>query len=183
MFVSAGCPFRVTGACQVLIDLAYCRNGPPARWPAKAALIASAGMGRFQARMQIVPPARFTFVMKNSAPAPQAADQALASHRPSDHAALYGGRRVLDCSESPVPTSISAVSIFPASCISGPSPVVHIAAVKRHDGRLPRTCRVRKGSRWLAFSALGARCAFVWQSNSAYARGFSIGLVVRGAKP
>jgi TRAP transporter 4TM/12TM fusion protein len=144
LFVLFGAFLEVTGAGKFFIDLAYAATGRKRGGPAKAAVIASAGMGSISgsAIANVVTTGAFTIpLMKRLGyrPAQAGGIEAAASTGGQIMPPLMGAGAFLMSEFTRVPYSeIVLVSIFPAILYFGTVYLlVHIAAVKQGMTGLP----------------------------------------------
>ncbi len=157
VFVLFGAFLEVTGAGKFFIDLAYAATGRQRGGPAKAAVIASAGMGSISgsAIANVVTTGAFTIpLMKKLGYRPEQAGgiEAAASTGGQIMPPLMGAGAFLMSEFTQVPyVDIVLVSIFPAFLYFGAVYLlVHIAAVKQgmkgmDAADLPRTREVLAG--------------------------------------
>ncbi|WP_282026180.1 TRAP transporter permease [Limimaricola cinnabarinus] len=145
IFVLFGAFLEVTGAGKFFIDLAYATTGRQRGGPAKAAVIASAGMGSISgsAIANVVTTGAFTIpLMKKLGyrPAQAGGIEAAASTGGQIMPPLMGAGAFLISEFTRTPyIDIVLVSIFPAFLYFGTVYLlVHIAAVKRGLEGLPR---------------------------------------------
>lgn len=151
IFVLFGAFLEVTGAGKFFIDLAYAATGRQRGGPAKAAVLASAGMGSISgsAIANVVTTGAFTIpLMKRLGyrPAQAGGIEAAASTGGQVMPPLMGAGAFLISEYTELPYShIMLVSIFPAFLYFGAVYLmVHIAAVKQgmhglSEAHLPRT--------------------------------------------
>ena len=183
IFVLFGAFLEVTGAGKFFIDLAYAATGRQRGGPAKAAVIASAGMGSISgsAIANVVTTGAFTIpLMKKLGyrPAQAGGIEAAASTGGQIMPPLMGAGAFLMSEFTRVPyVDIVLVSIFPAILYFGAVYLlVHIAAVKQGmtglpSSDLPRTREVLAGG-WHFLLPLGALVALLVAGYSPMRVGF-----------
>jgi TRAP transporter 4TM/12TM fusion protein len=153
LFVLFGAFLEVTGAGQFFIDLAYALTGRQRGGPAKAAVLASAGMGSVSgsAIANVVTTGAFTIpLMKRLGyrPAQAGGIEAAASTGGQIMPPLMGAGAFLMSEFTQVPyVHIVLVSVFPAVLYFGVVfLLVHIAAVRQGMERLPAAELPRVGT-------------------------------------
>ena len=146
VFVLFGAFLEVTGAGKFFIDLAYAATGRQRGGPAKAAVLASAGMGSISgsAMANVVTTGVFTIpLMKKLGYKPEQAGgiEAAASTGGQIMPPLMGAGAFLMSEYTQIPyVHIVLISIFPAFLYFGSVYLlVHIAAVKQNLRGLPRS--------------------------------------------